>query len=559
MIGRSYQNIAADGVFAQWQSHASTLVVMATGLGKTVLAAMVAKRIPRGRVMFLAHREELVWQAARTLGKVLEEEPQIEMAEHYAHQNALILPKCVVATVQSLNSGSGDGRLARFNPRDFGCLIIDESHHGTARSYVSVIEHFKKNPQLRIMGITATPDRADEMALGKIFDSVAYTYDIADGIADGWLTSIEVNTVVVDGLDLSSVRTTAGDLNGADLARVMEYEENLHRVAHPTYEIAKGRKTLVFAASVDQAERLAEILNRHRAGCAKFISGKTPKDERREILRDYKANRFQFLCNCAIATEGFDEPGIQVVAMARPTKSRSLYAQMIGRATRPLPGIVDLYDDAEDRRMAIAESGKTHAEIIDFVGNSGKHKLICAADILGGKFDDDVVQRAAAKIREKGMNADAAAALKEAQAELFAERQRAAEEEAGRRLQLRVNAQYSTSKEDPFDVLAIQPQRDMGWDTGRQITDKMRSLLEKQGIENVDELGYSAAKQIIGEIARRWNENQCSFKQAKLLAKHGLPTNATRDQAREWIDAIAQNGWKLPSSLEQHTQQVEVF
>ena len=188
-----------------------------------------------------------------------------------------------------------------------------------------------------------------EKPLGKVFESVAFDYQLPDAIHDGWLVPIEQQFVFVDGLDLSDCRTTAGDLNGGDLARVMEIEETLHRVVAPTMELAGDQKGLVFSASVAAAQRMAEIANRHKPGCAEFICGTTPMEDRREILRRYAQSDFQYLFNCMIATEGFDESTIGVVAIARPTKSRALYAQMVGRGTRPLPGIVDGLETGRNR------------------------------------------------------------------------------------------------------------------------------------------------------------------------------------------------------------------
>jgi superfamily II DNA or RNA helicase len=165
----------------------------------------------------------------------------------------------------------------------------------------------------------------------------------------------------------------------------------LHGIAAPTIELTGDRKTLIFAASLAQAERLTEIINRHKPNSAKWVHGGTPKEERRSLFPAYTASEFQYLVNIGVTTEGFDEPGIEVVVMARPTKSRNLYAQMVGRGTRTLPGVIDYIEDPEDRKNAIHDSGKPSLEVIDFVGNAGQYKLITSADILGGRYDDEIV------------------------------------------------------------------------------------------------------------------------------------------------------------------------
>jgi superfamily II DNA or RNA helicase len=557
MQDRDYQTRSIDAVFNQWNEHDSTIVCMPTGTGKThVFARVIAEAERRGihgRAMVVAHREELIWQAAKKIKQITGIRPSIEMAE-YRSDHELIESPVVIASVQSLIAGRNGGRVKKFSPDEFGILIIDEFHHAVASSYRRVIDHFCKSKRL---GVTATPDRADEEALGQVCDSVAFDYGISDAIEDGWLAPVRQTIVEVDGLDLSDVRTTAGDLNGADLARVMEYEQNLHEVASPSIQICGNRKTLVFAASVAQAERLCEILNRHSSECAQFVCGETPKEIRRQMFADYSAGRFQYLVNCNVATEGFDEPGIQCVVMARPTKSRSLYAQMAGRSTRPLPGLVDGLLDADARKFAIAQSAKPFCEIIDFVGNSGRHKLVTAADILGGKFSEHAVELAAEKLRD-GKAHDVLDALKISEQEIHEQREREKAEESARRANLKVGAKYATRTTNPFDVFGIEPHRERAWDTGKQPTEKMIALLEKQGIETHG-MNFSQARQLITEITKRWDNNQPTFKMSRLLGRYGLPIDVSRDQAKAWIDQISANNWKLPESLMSALEPIEIF
>ena len=547
---RSFQQDAVNDIFDAWRTARSTLLVQPTGTGKTVTFAHVINLMPMGRTLVLAHREELIFQAADKIEAVTGEKPDIEMAEMRADSWVFGKARVVVSSIQTQCAGrNGDTRMKRFDPQEFSLLVVDEAHHATAPTYRRVLEHYSQNPNLKILGVTATPDRHDEEALGQVFDSVAYDYELLDAIRDGWLVPIRQRSVVVDGLDYSDVRTTAGDLNGADLARVMEYEETLHGIAAPTTELAAGRKTLVFAASVAHAERLCEIFNRHRPQCARFVTGATPKDERRGMLADYAAGKFQMLVNVGVATEGFDEPGIVCVVMARPTKSRALYAQMAGRGTRPLPGLVDAYEEADARRGAIAASAKPACEVIDFVGNSGRHKLITTADILGGNYSDEVIDRARAEAEEAdGAAVDMAEALADAEKDLAEERERA------RRAALRVKARYTSQIIDPFEIFHIEPWRERGWDTGRQPSEKMLALLERNGIDTAG-LTFTQAKQLVGEVIQRYEERKCSFKQARLLGRYGYPTDVPFAQASRLIDALAKNGWKRPEAAES----VEVY
>ncbi len=514
--------------------------------GKTVIAGHIIKRVLRSgqRVMVIAHREELIFQAAKSIARITGEDPDIEMADLYAAESSLHgKSPVVVSTVQT--QVAGKGRMQRFDPAEFGMCWIDEAHHAVASTYRRVIDHYRQNDAMKVLGVTATPDRTDEEALGQVFDEVAFDYDIRFGVDDGWLVPIVQRAVHVEHLDLSACRTTAGDLNGADLSRVMEYEQTLHEIASPTIEIAAGRKALVFASSVAHAERLCEILNRHEPDSARWVHGGTPKPERRQMFADYAARKFQFLVNVGVATEGFDDPGVELVVLARPTKSRSLYAQMIGRGTRPLPGVIDsdhLHGFDVFRRQAIAESAKPHVEIVDFVGNCGKHRLVTSADILGGNYSDDVIERAKEAIERDGTK-NVSTALDDAANEIKQEREKKQREDAERRRHLVAQAKYSTTEVSPFDALGLTPWREKGWDKGRQITPKMRDLLERQGVETKD-LNYTQARQLITEITSRWDSDKCSYKQAKLLAKRGLPTNVSRNEAKAMIDDIAKReGW----------------
>ncbi|MCL5281898.1 MAG: DEAD/DEAH box helicase family protein [Planctomycetes bacterium] len=530
------------------RTNRSTLLIVATGLGKTVVFSHIAgDYISRGRVMVLAHREELVTQAWRSLKRITGYEPDMEMGEWQAQTYGVWQSPIVVGTIQTQIAGfGGQGRMRKFDPADFSLLVIDEAHHAAAASYREVIGYYTCNPNLKVLGVTATPDRADERALGGIFQTVAFEMDIRDGIDGGWLVPVEQQSVDVEGLDYSSVRTTAGDLNGADLARVLEFEDALHGIASPTVDLCGDRKTLIFAASLAQAERLCEILNRHKPDSADWVHGGTPKDKRRELFERYASRQFQYLVNVGVATEGFDDPGIQVVVMARPTKSRSLYAQMAGRGTRPLPGLIEDREDAQQRQAAILASGKPCVEIIDFVGNCGRHKLVTSADILGGRYSDQIVDRAKKNAERKSADAgkpvDVIEELEEAERQIEEERRKA--EEAARRSHLRVRAKYSTAKVNPFDVLHIEPCREPAWHKDRQPTPKQVAFLERSGVD-VAGLSFTHARQIIDTIIKNREDGRCSFKQAQVLSWHGYdPREITFKQARTIINEMAANGWR---------------
>jgi len=542
---RPYQSAASDAIFTEWQENDSTLVVMPTGGGKTILFADVIRRMFPRRALVLAHREELIFQARDKIQRVTGLQADVEMGEYRAESGLFDAARVVVSTIQTqCSGGDGGGRMGKFDPQRFGLLIIDEAHHATSQSYRRVIDYYRTNPALKVLGVTATPDRADEEALGQVFQSVAFDYDVLDAINDGWLVPIEQQMVHVEGLDYSSIRTTAGDLNGGDLAAVLEAEKNLQQMASASLQIIGRRRALVFTASVKAAEMMAEILNRHRRGMASWVCGKTDREERRRILADFAAGKVQVVCNCGVLTEGFDDPGVEVVIMGRPTKSRSLYSQMVGRSTRPLPGVVDGPETAEARLAAIAASAKPSCLVVDFVGNAGRHKLITSADILGGEVSEEAMELAMARTLKAGGPVNMTEALAEAEQDLK-QREQARLAEAARRAQLVATARFTTQSVDPFDVLSLGPVKSRGRDDQRQLTEKQRSLLAKQGI-NPDNVTFSQGKELVAEIFRRWDGKLCSFKQAKVLRKYGYSAEVSFAEASATIDALAKNGWVRP-------------
>lgn len=550
---RDYQRSAHDAVADEWEQVCSTLVTMPTGTGKTVLFSLIINTMiekTKKRVMVIAHREELIWQARKKIESITDLECSIEMGNLSASPTLFGSTPVVVSTIQTQNSKDGmRKRMGRFKPADFCLLVIDEAHHSTSASYRNLINYFKvNNPDIKILGVTATPDRSDEEALGQIFDSVAFDYEILDAIHDGWLVPIEQQFVSTT-IDWSEIRTTAGDLNGADLAAVMEAEENMQMVAGATIDIIKERPTIIFTASVKQAETVSNILNRHRAGMSAWVCGETNKDERRQINSRFESGEIQVLCNCGVYTEGYDNPIISCVVMARPTKSRSLYAQMGGRGTRPLPGLVDGVDNRDARKAAIQESKKPACLIVDFVGNSGRHKLMSTADILGGKVSEEAINRAIAKAKKSGDSVRMADLLDE-EVELMAREAEARRlEEEARKQRLLARIGFQTKEISPFDIFQIAPAKERGWDQGKILSEKQKELLRKQGV-NPEKIGYAQGKQLVGEMFRRWKGKLATMKQLKVLAKHGYnDPNMTFDQASKTLDALARNGWKRPDII----------
>jgi superfamily II DNA or RNA helicase len=539
---RPYQAEAIASAYAAWRSGTqSVLLVMATGLGKTITFANIARdAVSRGkRVLVVAHTQELVRQARGAIERVVGCDIGVEMADESSIENGFSVPPVVVGTVQTLSAKRGDGiRAHKFRPRDFGLVIFDEAHHSVADSWRKVADYFDRAGVKRL-GVTATPDRTDRTALGALYQVCAYDYGIRDGVLDGWLCPVRQSVVYVESLDLSGIRTTAGDLNQVDLADVLEREEVLHGMVSATIQIAKGRKTLCFCATVETARHAAEILDRHEPGSAAMVSGATPPDQRREILDGFKAGRFRYLCNCAVLTEGFDDPGIEVISMMRPTKSRSLYTQIVGRGTRTLPGVIDGIETSHARRAAIAESKKSSMLVIDFCGNAGRHRLVHAGDVLGGDAPSEqrvqAIDRARKSLEDRAKRGgeteerDVLSIIDEEERSIIEAR------ESKSRSLLRAKARYSEHSEDPFEFSGIVPP------SGRSATvvktpatTRQIELLRKWGCPRPETLSRSQAKRCIDAIASR-----PSAKQAAWLQRNGFdPSQYTRKTASQKISEI---------------------
>lgn len=452
MILRPYQIKCVDDVFGRLAESRSTLAVLATGLGKTVIFNEAVRRWleQTGRpALVVVHRNELADQAIRKLRALLGDHVVgKEMAGDWAVEAGPLANRVVVASVQTLTA-SDDRRLRRFAPDHFGLLVFDEAHHSVAATWKRVADYFAT---AKLLGVTATPNRADELALGQIFESTAFTYPVVDAINDGWLVPVRQQAVLVDELDFSNVKTNIkGDLSEGELDAILREESMVHKLVKPTLDIVGDMPTLFFCAGVGQAAKTAEVINRYKPHSAEFISGETPRDERQRIVAAYCAGEIQFLANCMVFTEGFDAPATAAVVMGRPTKSMPLYQQVIGRATRPLEGVVDRDDlrpacRAEARRVAIRDSSKPSCLVLDFVGNSGRHKLVTALDVLGGKFGEPVREYARKTQEEEGEAAQTDEALERASDELDLLRV-----DAMRRKRVKAKAaDFSTVEVSPF-------------------------------------------------------------------------------------------------------------
>lgn len=538
-----YQSGAVAAVIRDFRDHDAVLVKLPTGTGKTVVFTKVAEEHVAehgGRVLILANRRELVEQAADKVRAFTDLSVGVEMAEQQADDGIWSRPSVVCASLQTLIADDfGKKRMDGFDPAQFSLVIIDECHGAVSASYGQVIEYFSSS---KVLGVTATADRGDGKALGRVFGHVSYDYEIVDAINDGWLVPIKQQSKFIIDLDFTDVPDAGSDFNITELDKVMNYEKPLQEICRTMLEIVDGRKTLLFAVSVAHAEHMAEILNRYKPGCADWVCGKTPKDKRKELLGRFGSGDLQVMVNVGVLTEGYDEPAVEVVALARPTKSRSLYAQMIGRGTRPLPGVVDGHGGPDERKEAIAASGKPHLLVLDFVGNAGQHKLVTTADVLSGSMSDPVREKVAKKLQQGEM--EVLELVAEAEEEARREQEEARTREHSRRAGLKGKAKFKSKFVDPFNLFDVAPARDMNWDTGKIPTPKMEAMLKKNGL-NPDVLTFAEARQLVSEIVDRSNRGLCTFKQASLMRKFGYePKDMTFAMAQRITITLSGRSWK---------------
>lgn len=514
---RPYQASAVAAVLAEWaRGVRSTLLDLPTGGGKTICFAQIARHLVETtgkRVLVLAHRSELLEQAQRKLRDV-GVTAAIEQADKRAGRGVDV----VVASVQTLRGK----RLHKFRPDEFAAVIVDEAHHANAASYRAILDWF----EALVLGVSATPKRADGQALGDVFQSVAFRYPLQKAIADGYLVPISARRVFVESINLAGVRDRAKDLATDELAQAMATDEAVLGVVLPTLELVGDRRAIVFAVDVAHARALTVAICERKPGAARVAHGELSAEEREGLLVDFRRGRFQFLVNCALYTEGFDEPSVQAVVCARPTKSWALYTQMVGRGTRLLGA-------------TLAESiaaGKSDCLLVDVAGNSGRHKLVGPIDALAAGDVPDDVRREVERRLEDG-ETDLADAIAEATAEV--ERRR-------KEMRAGASALYLAREVDPFLGDALGEPCTESW-AGDPATQQDRVDLLNMGVKRIPErITRGEATRILRAEAARRAKGLASFKQLQVLRRcvdEKLLAKLTKSQASRRIAILAEVGW----------------
>jgi superfamily II DNA or RNA helicase len=504
---RPYQVCAVEALAEGYKTYTSQLVVLATGCGKTVIFSHIAKQavVHGGKVLVIAHRRELLAQAGATLAR-FGLRGALELAGERA-AGAFARGECdvVLAGLQTLQGK----RLAAWDPEAFSLIVVDEAHHTAAKSYRNILAQF---PTARVLGVTATPDRLDGLGLGSVFQACAYRYDIRDGIKDGYLAPLELHSIRVGALDLSTIKTRAGDFAQDQLAAELVRDEVLHQMALPLSEQCGTRQTLCFCVGVEQSKRLAEILCGYGLA-AESVDGAMKDDARAAVLARYRSGETQVVCNAMLLTEGFDAPETSCIALCRPTKSRALLTQMIGRGTR------------------LAE-GKIACLVLDFIPERTRGiKLSAPVDVLAGNLSEEARERT----RELSENsADMEWLIAQAEQEETARELAAAEL---RRIE-RVSSQYVQNQVSVDDILGDERELD-----GEECDQWTRSYLVEKGFKIEGPLSAADARRLEAHLVQRKQLGLCTLKQARLLRKSGLPTNVSLPDASVLIDGLARYGW----------------
>lgn len=511
---RPYQEEAKESIFEEWDKGVlKTLLVLPTGCGKTVVFAKVAEDcVRRGdRVLILAHRGELLEQAADKIAKVTGLGCATEKAEQSCRGSWF---RITVGSVQTLMR---EKRLGQFQADYFNTIIIDEAHHCISDSYQKILQHFGS---AHVLGVTATPDRGDMQNLGQVFDSLAYEYTLPKAIREGYLSPIKALTIPLQ-LDLSGVSMQSGDFKAGDIATALD--PYLYQIADEMEKYCKDRKTVVFLPLVKTSQKFKDILN-EKGFCAAEVNGESR--DRAEVLEAFDRGDYNVLCNSMLLTEGWDCPSVDCVIVLRPTKVRSLYSQMVGRGTR------------------LCE-GKDHLLLLDFLWHTERHELCHPADLICEK--KEVAQKMTENLEQAaGTLVDLEEAEKKASEDVIAEREESLAKQLAemkhRKKKLVDPLQFEMSIQAE-DLAGYVPA--FGWEMAPP-SDSQKKELEKRGIlpDEIDNAGK--ASKILDRLHRRQEEGLTTPKQIRCLEKYGFQHVGTWsfEAGKNMIDRIAANGWR---------------
>ncbi|MFZ1108465.1 MAG: DEAD/DEAH box helicase [Rhodomicrobium sp.] len=489
---RPYQQDAVAAVFSSWQAgYRAPLLVLPTGAGKTITFAEVARRT-QGRVLVIAHRRELIWQAQDKIELVTGIRPSVDMGYMGAKANDRI----VVATVQGLARGR------RIEGGQFELAIIDEAHHALGDNQYGAVLDAIGAP--KILGVTATPYRADKKALAELFDDNPFSLGMLDLIelakktegGEG-LCDITVKTLPVK-VDLRGVHVRQGDFVDAEVA------DALAPLLDPLADLIAAeyadKKLLAFCPLRATSRQWTEALIA-RGLAAAHVQGDSP--DRTEILAAYARNEVRFLSNSNVLTEGFDQPDIDAILVLRPTKSRGLFAQMIGRGTRLFPG--------KDKLL-----------VLDPCFVSERHNVMSASSLVAR---DDMHEKRVADLMEHGLTLKEAVEAEEQAAKAsLADSLARSMKEASRRTAYERRLAELALVLNVAELASYEPT--MAWHS-QPPSDKQLKALDHAGIDPSAIWCKGLASAVMDKLAERRKHDLATFKQARYARRLGHPSPET--------------------------------
>ena len=495
MSVRPYQSEFIDSTFVALMEFDRVLGVSPTGSGKTVMAGELIRRAAC-RCLFLADAKELVHQAADKLGKWSGLIADIEMADSHAQPGSML----GVATTQSIAR-----RLEKYPADSFGLIIVDEAHRNTLGAQAALVLNYFSGAQ--VIGITATPFRSDKRKLGSFYEKIAIDISLVRLIREGWLSKIVIKSVP-SGIDLSSVRTVAGDFNEADLgAAVMPHLDALARILK---ENIGKKRAVVFLPLIETSRQFTACCIQHGLR-AVHVDGKD-----RSNLKKFVDREADVICNASLLTTGWDEPSVKLVYILRPTKSFVLYSQMVGRGTRPY----------EDEELLVLDP----LFLSDTMGLIRPARLVAANEEQAKKMDVAL---------SSGRPMDLLDAKEEATASLDSDRHAsliARLKECSKRKARTVDATEFACALGDTDLAEYEPQTDA---EAEALTAKQIEILEKAGFDATALKGRGHATQIMDRIFQRRSAGLATPKQLKWLIKfkHPSPQTATFEEASIFLDS----------------------
>ena len=521
---RPYQKEATAAVFHEWQEgRGKTLLIQATGTGKTVVFSNIVQQFlnnQKGRALILAHRDELLQQASDKLQAVTGIVPQFEKAQFTAVDSDADV---VIGSVQTLTQ---DRRLNAYPVNAFDLIVVDEAHHCLSESYQKVLGYFNG---AHVLGVTATPDRADKKDMLSYFDSVAYEYSMLQGVRDGYLSPLKALMIPLN-IDISSVKVSCGDYVASDLGNALE--PYLEQIAEEMTKYCMKRKTVVFMPLVAISQSFCELLNK-KGFRAVEVNGQS--EDRKERLQAFEDGKYNVIVNSMLLVEGWDCPSVDCLVNLRPTKSRALYTQIVGRILRLSP-----------------ETGKKDALILDFLWMTQKLSLcrpscIVAKDEAHAKKIDEMVENAALLDDE---SVDILDAEEQAEKDIIQERKEALAKE------LQAQRRKKAKLVDPLQfVFSINENLDdyepeAKWEFEKP-SPKQLALLEKFNINPDDIDTRGKATRLIDVLMRRANEGLSTAKQIRLLERYGFNEVGTwtKQEAGDMITRISENRWMVPFEI----------